>query len=80
MGQVSRQIDQAIVEAGDPPKGSTVEVRGQIPTMQEMLRGLGVGLILAIVVIFLLLAANFNRGNSPSCPFRLLPRLWPGSC
>ena len=60
VGQVSRQIEQAIVEAGEPPKGSTVEVRGQIPIMQEMLRGLGIGLILAIVVIFLLLAANFQ--------------------
>ena len=28
--------------------------------MQEMLRGLGVGLALAVVVIFLLLAANFQ--------------------
>ena len=57
---MSRQIQQAIAAAGDPPKGSTVEVRGQIPPMQEMLRGLGVGLVLAVVVIFLLLAANFQ--------------------
>ena len=60
LGQVSSQIQQAIAAAGEPPKGSTVEVRGQIPIMQEMLRGLGVGLILAVVVIFLLLAANFQ--------------------
>ncbi len=60
LGQVSRQIQQVIAAAGDPPKGSTVEVRGQIPPMQDMLRGLGVGLVLAVVVIFLLLAANFQ--------------------
>jgi len=60
LGQVSRQIQQAIAAAGDPPKGSTVEVRGQIPPMEEMLRGLGLGLGLAVVVIFLLLAANFQ--------------------
>ena len=45
LGKCRRQIQQAIAAAGEPPKGSTVEVRGQIPPMQEMLRGLGVGLI-----------------------------------
>lgn len=60
LGQVSTEIQQAIVAAGEPPKGSTVEVRGQVPPMQEMLRGLSVGLALAVVVIFLLLAANFQ--------------------
>ena len=60
LGQVSRQVQRAIAAAGEPPKGSTVEVRGQIPPMQEMLSGLGVGLALAVVVIFLLLAANFQ--------------------
>jgi multidrug efflux pump subunit AcrB len=60
LGQVSRQVQRAIAAAGDPPKGSTIEVRGQIPPMQEMLSGLGVGLALAVVVVFLLLAANFQ--------------------
>jgi multidrug efflux pump subunit AcrB len=60
LGQVSREVAQAIAAVGEPPKGSTIEVRGQVPVMQEMLRGLVVGLLLAIVVIFLLLAANFQ--------------------
>jgi multidrug efflux pump subunit AcrB len=58
--QVSRQVERAIVAAGQPPTGSTVEVLGQVPVMQEMLRGLEIGLALAVVVIFLLLAANFQ--------------------
>jgi multidrug efflux pump subunit AcrB len=37
-----------------------VEVRGQIPVMREMLGGLTLGLASAVVVIFLLLAANFQ--------------------
>ena len=60
LGRVSRHIDEALERVGDPPRGSTVDVRGQIPIMQEMLGGLGVGLVLAVVVIFLLLAANFQ--------------------
>jgi multidrug efflux pump subunit AcrB len=38
----------------------THEIRGQIPPMRQMLSGLGIGLVLAVLVIFLLLAANFQ--------------------
>lgn len=39
---------------------TSVAVRGQIPPMEEMFTGLRNGLLLAVVVIFLLLAANFQ--------------------
>ena len=60
LGHVSHAVSAAIARAGDPPAGAKVEVRGQIPPLNEMLSGLGIGLGLAIVVIFLLLAANFQ--------------------
>jgi multidrug efflux pump subunit AcrB len=60
LGSVSAQVQQAIDRAGDAPTGSTVEVRGQIPPMQEMEAGLSIGLLLAIVAVFLLLTANFQ--------------------
>lgn len=60
LGSVASQVQQAIKRAGDPPTGSTVEVRGQIPPMQEMEAGLSIGLMLAIVAVFLLLTANFQ--------------------
>ena len=60
LGSVSRQVTAALRRAGEPPGGVTVEVRGQIPPLGEMLRGLAIGLGLAIVVIFLLLSANFQ--------------------
>ena len=60
LGSVARQVRQAIAAAGEPPKGSMVEIRGQIPPMQDMFSGLGIGLALAVVVVFLLLAANFQ--------------------
>jgi multidrug efflux pump subunit AcrB len=46
--------------AGEPPKGATVDVRGQIAPMKEMLGGLSVGLGMAVVVILLMLMANFQ--------------------
>lgn len=60
LGRVAGHVDRAIARAGEPPKGATVEVRGQIAPMNEILRGLTVGLGMAIVVIMLLLTANFQ--------------------
>ncbi|HET6882817.1 MAG TPA: efflux RND transporter permease subunit, partial [Pirellulales bacterium] len=60
LGGVAEQVSKAIKRAGEPPKGATVEVRGQIPPMNQMQRGLTLGFALAVVVIFLLLAANFQ--------------------
>lgn len=60
LGRAAKQVDQAIQNAGFPPRGVSVAVRGQVAPMREALRDLGVGLLLAIVVIFLLLAANFE--------------------
>src|SRR6266478_6415303 len=60
LGRVSKQLDEAIQHAGVPPRGVKVAVRGQIGPMKQTLSSLGVGLLLAVLVIFLLLAANFQ--------------------
>src|SRR5262249_44886781 len=60
LGAVVTDIRQAIARAGAPPRGVTVNNRGQVPAFEETTAGLRSGLLLAIVVIFLLLAANFQ--------------------
>src|SRR5438874_10405066 len=60
LGEVVGDIRQAIARAGTPPRGVTVYNRGQVPAFEETLSGLRSGLLLSIVVIFLLLAANFQ--------------------
>jgi multidrug efflux pump subunit AcrB len=60
LGRVSKQVAQAIRGLGAPPPKVNVAVRGQVVPMQQMLAGLQTGLLLAVVVIFLLLAANFQ--------------------
>jgi multidrug efflux pump subunit AcrB len=60
LGRASREVFDAVARAGDPPGGVTVNVRGQIAPMQQTLDGLQSGLLLAIVAIFLLLAAYFQ--------------------
>jgi multidrug efflux pump subunit AcrB len=60
LGKVSNEINAAIKRAGEPPRGARVSVRGQIDPMSQTFTNLGIGLILAVVVIFLLLSANFQ--------------------
>ncbi len=60
LGRVARQLDEAIQRAGAMPRGVRVGVRGQIAPMKQTLTSLGVGLLIAVLVIFLLLAANFQ--------------------
>jgi multidrug efflux pump subunit AcrB len=60
LGQVVTEIRQAIARAGTPPRGITINNRGQVPAFEETLSGLRSGLLLSILVIFLLLAANFQ--------------------
>jgi multidrug efflux pump subunit AcrB len=60
LGRVSKQVAAAIQELGPPPARVSVAVRGQVVPMQQMLDGLRGGLLLAVLVIFLLLAANFQ--------------------
>ena len=60
LGNVAQEIRAALKRVGDPPRGVNVFVRGQIPALEDTLSGLRVGLLLSIVVIFLLLAANFQ--------------------
>ena len=60
LGGVTDEIFQALAKVATPPKGVNVAVRGQVVPMEEMFSGLKLGLIVAVIAIFLLLAANFQ--------------------
>ncbi len=60
LGRASEQVAAALEKAGEPPKGVKVDVRGQIAPMREILEGLTIGLAMSVVVILLLLTANFQ--------------------
>ncbi|HMI54322.1 MAG TPA: efflux RND transporter permease subunit [Candidatus Saccharimonadales bacterium] len=56
----AREIDRAISSAGQAPRGVTAQIRGQVNALKQIFTQLAVGLALAIVVILLLLTANFQ--------------------
>jgi multidrug efflux pump subunit AcrB len=80
LGTVAGRIEQALKQAGAPPPRVTVAVRGQIPPMVDMLGGLRSGFLLAVVVIFLLLAANFQSLRLPLIVVSTVPAVVAGVC
>jgi multidrug efflux pump subunit AcrB len=60
LGEALPELNKVIADAGAPPRGVNVQFRGQIPPLQDTISGLRVGLLLAIGIIFFLLAANFQ--------------------
>jgi multidrug efflux pump subunit AcrB len=60
LGRAAARVNDAIRRAGAPPRGATVAVRGQVAAMAETTRNITAGLIVSVVVIFLLLTANFQ--------------------
>jgi multidrug efflux pump subunit AcrB len=60
LGQAAPRLAAAVQRAGSPPRGVTVSFRGELPALEQTISGLQSGLLLAILAIFLLLAANFQ--------------------
>jgi multidrug efflux pump subunit AcrB len=61
LGHAAAAVNQKLKELeGEKPKGVFVRIFGQMLALQQMITGLSAGLALAIVVVFLLLAANFE--------------------
>ena len=60
LGEAAQRLDGPLKAAGTPPRGAKIVIRGQIPPLQQTISGLRAGLLLAVVVIFLLLSANFQ--------------------
>jgi multidrug efflux pump subunit AcrB len=58
--EVKHWKERIIKAAYGPPRGVQVQVRGQVPPMNQMFEGLAVGLCLAVVMVLLLLTAYFQ--------------------
>lgn len=60
LGTAAQQVSTALVRAGSPPRSVSVKLAGQVPIMFDTFQSLIIGLGIAILVIFILLAANFQ--------------------
>ena len=60
LGRSSIDVEKAIQSLGKLPKGLTIKRKGLSVLLEDTLRSLQSGLLVAIIVIFLMLAANFE--------------------
>jgi multidrug efflux pump subunit AcrB len=60
LGTATTAVQKAITSLGTPPKGLVAEVKGMSSLLTETLNSLQSGLLVAIIVILLLLAANYQ--------------------
>jgi CzcA family heavy metal efflux pump len=65
LGSVTTAVQRDIGQLGQLPAGTHVVIRGQSQAMRESFRTLGEGIVLAIILVYLLMVANFQSWLEP---------------
>jgi CzcA family heavy metal efflux pump len=79
LGSVAVQFQQMIDDSKkDLPKGSTVHLKGQVETMQQSFRGLLLGLVGAVILVYMLIVVNFQSLLDPLIIITALPAALAG--
>ncbi|OXA98793.1 acriflavin resistance protein [Flavobacterium oncorhynchi] len=60
LGRAQKDVQAAIESLGELPKGVNIQVSGMLPVLDETMNSLATGLLIAVIVIFLMLTANFQ--------------------
>ncbi|WP_347557987.1 efflux RND transporter permease subunit [Robbsia sp. KACC 23696] len=79
LGSVASRIDKLVAHArATLPRGSQITVRGQVATMRASYIGLGAGVVMAIVLVYLLIVVNFQSWIDPLIIISALPAALAG--
>ena len=79
LGAVAGDIEQLIQQtAKDRPRGATITMRGQVETMHSAFSGLFLGLVEAVILIYLLIVVNFQSWADPFVIVSALPSALAG--
>jgi len=74
LGGVAHQVERIMSDVSPQlPKGSWMALRGQVQTMRSSFIGLGFGILFAIVLVYLLMAVNFQSWVDPFIILWALP-------
>lgn len=65
LGSVTADIRKKIAELGKPPVGMRIMLRGQNEVMEQSFRSLGLGLILAIMLVYFLMVVLYQSWLDP---------------
>ncbi|KVH07630.1 efflux RND transporter permease subunit [Burkholderia anthina] len=79
LGAVAGEIDRIVADArGSLPRGTDLSMRGQIETMRTSYLGLGAGVAMAIVLVYLLIVVNFQSWLDPLIIISAMPAALAG--
>jgi multidrug efflux pump subunit AcrB len=74
LGGVSSDVDKALDSFRKHlPRGTTLDIRGQVNSMNSSFLGLGLGMILAVALVYLLMVVNFQSWVDPLIIIMALP-------
>lgn len=79
LGSALKEVNRAIRDAGKTPAGLKVMVRGQAELFHDTFSELQRGLLIAIIVIFFMLAANFQSFKISFATISTVPAVVAGS-
>ncbi|KVX17478.1 RND transporter [Burkholderia ubonensis] len=79
LGSVASEIDRIVSDArATLPRGTALTMRGQIETMRTSYLGLGAGVAMAIVLVYLLIVVNFQSWLDPLIIISAMPAALAG--
>ncbi|WP_431019722.1 efflux RND transporter permease subunit [Burkholderia cepacia] len=79
LGAVAGEIDRIVSDArATLPRGTELTMRGQIETMRTSYLGLGAGVAMAIVLVYLLIVVNFQSWLDPLIIISAMPAALAG--
>ena len=79
LGGVAKDIQKILDDTSKSvPKGLTVQLRGQVETMVSSFRRLGLGLVFAVLLVYLLMVVNFQSWLDPFIILTALPGAFAG--
>jgi len=74
LGAVGSAVEKIVQQASNHlPRGTTLDLRGQVTTMESSFYRLGLGLIFAVLLVYLLMAVNFQSWLDPFIILMALP-------
>jgi multidrug efflux pump subunit AcrB len=74
LASVAEHVSRIVKEAKPTlPRGTTLNVKGQIESMESSFRGLSLGLLFAVLLVYLLMVVNFQSWLDPLIILMALP-------
>jgi multidrug efflux pump subunit AcrB len=78
LGGVANEIHKIISETKKLPGGTVIDLRGEVTTMEQSFTRLLIGIAFAVIIVYLLMAVNFQSWIDPLIILTALPGAFSG--